>query len=160
MYCTVEEILNNSKIEFLEGALSDNFTNGYEEIDEETKFEEIKKIVLGAIDDATSEINVYLLKKYSISFLKKSKAINKFCKDITLYNILSRSGNDEDSRENNYYLRYKNAIKFLENVAKGTIDLTPDDNTEGGEENIQNSRIGIKINSSKKLFGRANLGGM
>ena len=159
MYCTVEEILNNSKIEFLEGALSDNFTNGYEEIDEETKFEEIKKIVLGAIDDATSEINVYLLKKYSISFLKKSKAINKFCKDITLYNILSRSGNDEDSRENNYYLRYKNAIKFLENVAKGTIDLTPDDNTEGGE-NIQNSRIGIKINSSKKLFGRANLGGM
>lgn len=159
MYCTVEEILNNSKIEFLEGALSDNFTNGYEEIDEETKFEEIKNIIAGAIDDASAEINGYLLKKYSINFLKKNKAINKFCKDITLYNILSRSGNDEDSRENNYYLRYKNAIKFLENVAKGTIDLTPDDNTEGGE-NIQNSRIGIKINSSKKLFGRANLGGM
>ena len=160
MYCTVEEIFEISKIEFLERALSDRFNNGYEEVDEEIKLEEIKKIIAGAIDDATSEINVYLLKKYSISFLKKSKAINKFCKDITLYNILSRSGNDEDSRENNYYLRYKNAIKFLENVAKGTIDLTPDDNTEGGEENIQNSRIGIKIKSSKKLFGRANLGGM
>ncbi|WP_250278787.1 DUF1320 domain-containing protein [[Clostridium] colinum] len=159
MYCTIEEIFKNSKIDFLEIALSDNFTNGYEEVDEETKLEEIKKIIAGAIDDASAEINGYLLKKYPISFLKKSKAINKFCKDIALYNILSRSGNDEDNRENNYYLRYKNAIKFLENVAKGTIDLTPDDNTEVGED-IQNNRIGIKIKSSKKLFGRANLGGM
>ena len=159
MYCTVEEILNNSKIEFLEMALSDNLINSYEEVDEDIKLEEIKKIVAGAIDDASAEINGYLLKKYSINSLKRNKAINKFCKDITLYNILSRSGNDEDNRENNYYLRYKNAIKFLENVAKGTIDITLDDNAEG-EEHIKNTRIGINISSSKKLFSRQSLGSM
>lgn len=159
MYCTIEEILSNSKIEFLERALSDNFTNSYEEVDEDTKLEEIRKIIAGAIDDASAEINGYLLKKYSTNFLKRNKAINKFCKDITLYNILSRSGNDEDNRENNYYLRYKNAIKFLENLAKGTIEITQDDNSQD-EEEIKNTRIGININSSKKLFSRQSLGGM
>ena len=159
MYCTVEEIIKSSKLEFLEMALSDNLKNSYEEIDEDTKLLEIKNIIAGAIEDASAEINGYLLKKYTINFLKKNKAINKFCKDIALYNILSISGNDEDGRENNYYLRYKNAIKFLENVAKGTIDITLDDNAEG-EENIKNTRIGINISSSKKLFSRQSLGGM
>ncbi len=159
MYCTVEEIIKSSKLEFLEMALSDNLKNSYEEIDEDTKLLEIKNIIAGAIEDASAEINGYLLKKYTINFLKKNKAINKFCKDIALYNILSISGNDEDGRENNYYLRYKNAIKFLENVAKGTIDITPDDDTETGVE-IENKRIGIKIKSSKKLFSRQSLGGM
>lgn len=157
MYCTIEEIKSAVKIEFIEMAISDYLKD---EDDENLKIKESENMIAGAIEDASAEINGYLLKKYSVSQLKKSKVINKFCKDIALYNMLSRSGNDENSRENNYYLRYKNAIKFLENVAKGSIELPIDNSTNSEEQEVQNFKIGIKINSSKKVFGRNSLGGM
>lgn len=157
MYCTIEEIKSAVKIEFIEMAISDYLKD---EDDENLKIKESENMIAGAIEDASAEINGYLLKKYSVSQLKKSKVINKFCKDIALYNMLSRSGNDENSRENNYYLRYKNAIKFLENVAKGSIELPIDNSTNNEEQEVQNFKIGIKINSSKKVFGRNSLGGM
>ena len=157
MYCTIEEIKSAVKIEFIEMAISDYLKD---EDEENLKIKESENMIAGAIEDASAEINGYLLKKYSVSQLKKSKVINKFCKDIALYNMLSRSGNDENSRENNYYLRYKNAIKFLENVAKGIIELPIDNSTNNEEQEVQNFKIGIKINSSKKVFGRNSLGGM
>lgn len=156
MYCTVEEIKGSVKFELVEFATSDYIK---QEATEEEKLEEMENIIAGAIEDASAEINGYLLKKYSINQLKKSRVINKFCKDITAYNILSRSGNDENSRENNYYSRYKNAIKFLESVAKGSIEL-PIDNSNNEEQEARNFNIGIKINSSKKIFGRNSLRGM
>lgn len=157
MYCTIEEIKVSVKLEFFEMAISDYLKD---ESSEEEKNKEIENMIAGAIEDASAEINGYLLKKYSVSQLKKSKVINKFCKDIALYNMLSRSGNDENSRENNYYLRYKNAIKFLENVAKGSIELPIDNSTNSEEQEVKNFKIGIKINSSKKVFDRNSLGGM
>lgn len=157
MYCNFEEIKGSVKIEFFEMAISDYLKD---ESSEEEKNKEIENMIAEAIQDASAEINAYLIKKYSVNQLKKSKVINKFCKDIALYNMLSRSGNDENSRENNYYLRYKNAIKFLENVAKGSIELPIDNSTNNEEQEVQNFKIGIKINSSKKVFGRNSLGGM
>lgn len=163
MYAKLEDILSSSKREFLLMAISDYKVTEIENVEDIEKKgvledEEIKRIINECIEDASSEIDGYLSKKYNKSILIKSKMINKLCKDITMYNILSRSGLDENSRENNYYLKYKQAVKFLESVSTGKIDIgiiVENDNTD-----TKSKANNIKIKSSKKLFSRKTLGNM
>ena len=106
-----------------------------------------------AIDDADGEINGYLASRYPTPLNKVPKVINKYSKDIAVYNLFSRAGLDESERENNYLTRYKAAIKFLELVAKGTVSL--------GTEDIQTkANVGFQVNANKRLFSRDSLRGM
>ncbi len=72
-----------------------------------------------AIADADGEIDGYLAKRYAVPLSPVPKVINKFSKDIALYNLMSRAGLDEAGREGNYLTRYNAAIKFLTLVAEG-----------------------------------------
>lgn len=152
MYATVEEVRGSIKTEVLSSLI------GNELIEDQDLLEEsMEKIIQEAIEDADGEIDGYLNKRYPVPLLKVPKVINKFSKDIALYNIFSRKGIEEGTGEENYLTRYKNAIRFLENVAKGLIEIggAPDQ-----DEQTALKRGDFQIQSSPRLFSRKTLRGM
>ena len=82
------------------------------------------------------------------------QVINKFAKDISVYNLVSRTGIDESEREKTFLNRYNAAIKFLLDVAKGTISIGVED-IGGGSE----AANGFKMKSSGRVFSRENMRG-
>lgn len=150
MYCTIKEVTDMIKPDAINSVIGE----GYIE-DEAIKVEKFEPIARLAIEDADSEINGYLAKRYPTPLSSTPGIINKLSKDIAIYNIFSRSGIDEGERESNYLTRYKNAIKYLENVAKGIVDI------EASSPSAPATSSGfVKISSNKKLFGRNSLEGM
>lgn len=148
MYCTVEEIRTFLK----EDAFNSIIANEYIE-DSEEREKQLLPLIEQAIDDADGEIDGYLASRYPTPLNTIPKVINKYSKDIAVYNLFSRSGLDEGERENNYLTRYKAAIKFLELVAKGIVSL--------GIEDIQaKANVGFQVNANKRLFSRDSLRGM
>ncbi|WP_338013869.1 DUF1320 domain-containing protein [Desulforamulus profundi] len=95
----------------------------------------------------------YLVKRYSVPLSPTPKVINKFSKDIAVYNLFSRAGIDEGEKEKNFLNRYKAAVKFLENVAKGVVDIGITDNTKKANN-------GFSANSNTRLFSRDSMKGM
>ena len=114
----------------------------------------IMPIIEEAIKDADGEIDGYLSKRYSTPLPSPApKIINKFSKDIAIYNIYSRIGIEEGEREGTLLTRYKSAIKFLENVARGLVDI-------GVQKLEKKAANGFKISSSERLFSRSSMRGM
>jgi phage gp36-like protein len=148
MYCNIEEVREMIK----EDSLNQLIGNEYIE-DEAEREEKIQPIIESAIMDADGEIDGYLNKRYPVPLIKIPKMINKISKDIALYNIFSRIGIDTQERESNYLTRYKSAVRFLENVAKGIIDI-------GIEKPQERAIQSFNINSNKRLFSRDTLRGM
>ena len=142
MYSTVEEIKGMVD----EGAivyLTDDKGTG--EVDESK--------IIDAINDADSEINGYIQKRYPLPLPSVPPVINKLSKDITLYNLFSRRGIDKDKNDDTVLQRYKNAVKFLENLSKGIVNL-------GISATQVKSVVEINLNSNRKLFSRNSLRGM
>ena len=156
MYSTVEEI----RLMLKEHVLEDMISNQYME-DEAKKEQETIKIVTDAIEDADSEIDGYIAKRYRTPLSPCPSVINKYSKDIAIYNIMSRSGIDTSERESNYLTRYKNAIKYLENVAKGIVNIPGAgvSSLENGNFSGAGNQSDFRIQSSTKIFGRNNLEG-
>lgn len=158
MYSTVEEIRLMLKDHVLEHMISNEYIEDAAEKERETI-----QIVSDAIEDADSEIDGYLAKRYKTPLSPCPPVINKYSKDIAIYNIMSRSGIDTSERESNYLTRYKHAIKYLENVAKGIVNvpgasgssLSGDDTPPGS----RGSKSDFRICSSTKIFGRSNMEG-
>lgn len=147
-YCTLEEVRCLLK----EDAINSIIDNEYIE-DPEEKENKLVHLINQAIEDADGEIDGYLASRYPTPIPKVPKVINKYSKDIALYNLFSRAGIDESERESNYLTRYKAAIKFLELVAKGTVNI--------GTENIQTqANTGFNVQGSKRLFSRNSMRGM
>lgn len=148
MYSTVDEVRSMIKQDAF------NMIIGDEYIDDPAEREAlITPIIEEAIKDADGEIDGYLSGKYPVPLLQIPKAINKFSKDIAVYNLFSRAGIVEGERESNYLSRYKAAVRFLENVAKGVVDI--------GVNNVKESAsTGFKIKSSPRLFSRDSMKGM
>lgn len=148
MYCTVQEVRESIKDDAL------NVLIGNEYIEDAAERElKIIPIIEEAIKDADGEIDGYLAKRYPVPLPYPPKVINKFSKDIAVYNLFSRIGIDESERESNYLTRYKSAIRFFENVAKGVVDLGLSDNT-------QKANVGFSLNSNARLFSRSSMNGM
>lgn len=147
-YCSVEEVRSMVKTDALNAIIGDEYIEN--EVLREAK---LAPIIEEAIMDADGEIDGYLAKRYPVPLQSIPKVINKFSKDIAVYNLFSRMGIDEGERESNYLTRYKSAIKFLENVAKGIIDL-------GINSVTQKANTGFSVNSSNRLFSRDSLNGM
>ncbi|CAH8721329.1 DUF1320 domain-containing protein [Paenibacillus melissococcoides] len=80
------------------------------------------------------------------------KVINKYAKDIAVYNLFSRIGIDEGEKEKNYLNRYNAAIRFLENVAKGIIDI-------GVSDGSSKAATAFSAQSSPRLFREPACGG-
>lgn len=88
-----------------------------------------------AIAQADSEIDAYCGTKYSVPFATVPDTIKKISVDIAIYNLYSRKLEKIPETRTE---RYKNAIRFLEGIPKGTTsigkDPEPDAPTEGGPE--------------------------
>ncbi len=75
-----------------------------------------------AIADADAEIDGYCKAVYDVPFSPVPVMVRKISVDIAIYNLYARRKGAPEDRRN----RYKDAIKFLENVAKGIVDLGSD----------------------------------
>lgn len=76
-----------------------------------------------AIANAGVEIDGYCQTKYPVPFNPVPDVIRKLAVDIALYNLLSRRGFEEDSADRAIVERYKAAVKFLENLARGVVRI-------------------------------------
>ncbi|WP_427340611.1 gp436 family protein [Caloranaerobacter sp. DY30410] len=148
-YCTVEEVRKVLRDEAINKIVADEY------IEDETQREAMLiPIIEEAIKDADGEIDGYLNKRYSTPLPSPvPRIISKLSKDIAVYNIFSRIGIDEEDREKTVLTRYRNAIKFLENVARGIIDI----GTQKIETRAKNSFV---VNANTRLFSRDSLKGM
>lgn len=113
-----------------------------------------------AVDDADSEIDGYLAKRYKVPLERVPKMIGKLSKDIAVYNMASRRGINESEREKNILNRYNAAILYLTNVAKGIVEL--DGQASGGTGDTlpdAQGNTGFTIQSSDRVFSRKSLKG-
>ena len=87
-------------------------------------------------------------------FGRTPQVINKFAKDIAVYNLVSRMGINEDDREKTFLNRYNAAVKFLMEVAKGTVSIGTEEEQTGGS-----AANGFTMRSSGRLFSRSSMKG-
>ena len=114
-YSTRAEVRDMVKDDALNAIIGDTF------IEDPVEREElVSPIIDAAIADADAEIDGYLAKRYAVPLAPAPRVINKFSKDIAVYNLFSRIGIDEGTDQKTYLNRYNAAIKFLTLVAEGT----------------------------------------
>lgn len=109
-----------------------------------------------AIADADGEIDGYLAKRYAVPLSPVPKVINKFSKDIAVYNLFSRMGIDEGTEEKTYLNRYNAAVRFLTLVAEGKVSIGAD--ADGDPSSA--AAIGFSAKSNPRLFTRGQMRGM
>ena len=149
-YCTPQEVREMLKDDVLNTLIGNGFIEDAEE--QETK---IMPIIVSAIEDAEGEIDGYLVKRYAVPINPTPKVINKFAKDIAVYNLYSRHGIDENSEEKNYLNRYNAAVKFLTLVAEGKVSIgTQTDDPASA------AATGFSVKSNNRLFNRDSMRGM
>lgn len=113
-YCTLADLLKQKD----EGVLIDLT----DEAGEEIKLDKINS----AIADADAEIDGYAQAQYDVPFNPVPEMIRKISVDIAIYNLFSIKGFNEE-KEQNIIMRYKAAIRFLENLAKGVVGFAKAD---------------------------------
>ena len=146
-YCNAEDVMKMIKSDMVNAILGDEYIE-----DEEEKAKKLRELSEDALADADAEIDGYLSKRYRLPFDKVPAILNKFSKDIAVYNLASRIGIDESEREKTFLNRYNAAIKFLTLVAEGKIDI-------GVYEPQKVSASGFQMNSSGRKFNRNSLQG-
>ena len=148
-YCTVGEVLDMLKADMMNVIIGDDYIE-----DEQERIKVITPLAEQAVGDAEAEIDGYLAKRYKVPFVKTPQVINKFAKDIALYNLVSRKGIDESEREKTYLTRYNSAITFLTKVAEGKIDIGV------SEQSIEDAaKNGFSMKNAKRLFTRESMRG-
>lgn len=97
-----------------------------------------------AIDDAQAEIDMYLADRYILPAQSVPRSLNRIACDIAHYYLYNSV--DETST---VYLRYKQRIKQLSDVASGKLSLGLNgDNEKPGENQV------VFIETGKKVFAR------
>lgn len=149
-YCTRQEVREMLKDDALNTIIGDQY------IEDPAQREALAgPIIDAAVEDAEGEIDGYLAKRYSVPLAAVPKVINKFAKDIAVYNLYSRIGIDESGEEKNYLNRYHSAIKFLTLVAEGKVSLGAQ-----GDDRQTAASTGFSMQSNPRIFGRSSLKGM
>lgn len=148
-YCTDQEVLGMIKTDMLDVIIGNEYIE-----DESEREATIHELTEQAIVDADAEIDGYLAKRYHVPFRQTPQIINKLSKDIAVYNLVSRSGIDETEREKTFLNRYNAAIRYLESVAKGVVDIGTSENSS--QESAAN---GFRMHSSRRLFSRESMKG-
>jgi phage gp36-like protein len=77
-----------------------------------------------SIEQADAEIDAYVGGRYSAPLASTPVIVKKLSVDIAIYNLYSRSQLDDIPTIRSE--RYKNAIKTLEGIAKGSISIGVD----------------------------------
>lgn len=133
-YCTKSDILNQVEEEILI-ALTDDGELG--SVDDD--------VVVRAIADADSTIDAYCQGRYTVPLSSAPAKIRQISVDISIYNLFSRR---DDTAPETRKDRHKEALRFLEKVAEGKIELgsaTPAPSTTGNT---------VEIESSDRVFSR------
>ena len=149
-YSTKEEVREMLKDDALNAIIGDTFIE-----DPAEGVELVAPISEGAIADADAEIDGYLAKRYAVPLSPAPKVINKFSKDIAVYNLFSRIGIDESTDQKTYLNRYNAAIKFFELVADGKVSI----GTEA-DDPASAAATGFSAKSNTRLFTRGSMRGM
>ena len=150
-YSTRTEVREMIKDDALNAIIGDAF------IEEPAQREElVAPLIDEAIADADGEIDGYLAKRYAVPLAPVPKVINKFSKDIAVYNLFSRIGIDEGTGEKTYLNRYNAAVKFITLVAEGKVSIGAD--IDGDPASA--AAAGFSIRSSPRLFNRDQMRGM
>lgn len=150
-YSTRAEVREMIKDDALNAIIGDTF------IEEPAKREElVAPIIDVAIADADGEIDGYLAKRYAVPLAPVPKVINKFSKDIAVYNLFSRIGIDEGTDQKTYLNRYNAAVKFLTLVAEGKVSIGADADGDPAAA----AAIGFTVKSNPRLFSRGQMRGM
>ena len=95
-----------------------------------------------AISDAGAEIDGYCGGRYKVPLSPVPGIIRKFCVDIAIYNLFQRRQGAPEYREKSY----ENAIKFLQNVAKGVVSLgvQPPPDSPGEDEYTDGGKVSTR----------------
>ena len=150
-YSTRAEVREMIKDDALNAIIGDTF------IEEPAKRGElVAPIIDAAIADADGEIDGYLAKRYAVPLAPVPKVINKFSKDIAVYNLFSRIGIDEGTDQKTYLNRYNAAVKFLTLVAEGKVSIGADADGDPAAA----AAIGFTVKSNPRLFSRGQMRGM
>lgn len=150
-YSTRAEVRKMIKDDALNAIIGDTF------IEEPAQREElVVPLIDEAIVDADGEIDGYLAKRYAVPLSPVPKVINKYSKDIAIYNLFSRIGIDEGTGEKTYLNRYNAAVKFLTLVAEGKVSIGAD--ADGDPSSA--AAIGFSARSNPRLFTRGQMRGM
>lgn len=150
-YSTCEEVREMLKEGALDPIIGDELRPGAD--DREAL---MAPLIDTAIADADGEIDGYLAKRYPVPLTVIPKVINKFSKDIALYNLFSRMGIEKDSDAEIYLTRYNAAIKFLTLVAEGKVAIGADEDSGP----VSAAATGFTVQSSPRLFSRASMRGL
>lgn len=149
-YSTRTEVRGMIKDDALNAIIGDTFIE-----DPAEREELVGPIIDEAIADADGEIDGYLAKRYTVPIAPAPKIINKYSKDIAVYNLFSRIGIDESTEQKNYLNRYNQAIKFLTLVAEGKVSLGADSDNPSTA-----ASTGFSVKSNSRLFTRDTMRGM
>ena len=149
-YSTRTEVRDMVKDDALNAIIGDTFIEDHAE-----REELVAPIIDEAIADADGEIDGYLAKRYAVPLAPAPRVINKFSKDIAVYNLFSRIGIDEGTDQKTYLNRYNAAIKFFELVADGKVSI----GTEA-DDPASAAATGFSAKSNTRLFTRGSMRGM
>ena len=149
-YSTQVQVREMIKDDALNALIGDRYI---EEAADREKF--MAALIDAAIEDADAEIDGYLAKRYPVPLSPAPQVINKFSKDIAVYNLFSRIGIDEGTEQKTYLNRYNAAIKFLTLVAEGKVSLGA-----AADEPSVAAAIGFSVKSNARLFSRNSMRGL
>lgn len=132
-YATLDHLKKNFGIKELI-ALTDRQQNN--SIDE--------AVVARALDDASAEIDIYLLKRYSLPLQQSFPILTMLAADIARFRLHATDPSDEVRK------RYEEAKELLERIANGTYSLN-DDHKHGRDTNS------AQLKASPRQFNDKNL---
>lgn len=150
MYCTVDELIGMINPDAQNHIIGEGYNS-----DPEVRRRKLAALAEPALEDACSEVDGYLAKRYTVPLPQPPRIVVKYVKDIAVYNLFSRMGMVSGEREDNYRERYRDAIKFLTLAADGRVMLGVADEQPGKQ-----AQIGFRLEGSPRLFNRDSMRGM
>jgi phage gp36-like protein len=128
-YATAQELVDRVGIDAL-SAVSDRDWDAA--IEDES--------VTAAIDDASAEIDSYLAARYPLPLADPPAAVKRACIDMAMYHLSGNRTTEEVEK------RYKNAVAWLRDVAKGlaTLGSAPAEAAAGGASFTAGARLSTR----------------
>lgn len=149
MYCTVDDVRQMLKSDLITALVGDNYIE-----DPAEREAAVLPIITQAVADAAAEIDGYLAKRYPVPLVRVPTVIGKYAKDIAVYNLVSRIGTGGgNDREQNYRKRYEDAVRFLEMLATGKVEI-------GLSVPAVQAATGFQMSGPSRIFSRDKLTGM
>ena len=109
--------------------------------------------VTEAIAQADSEIDSYLGIRYSVPLSPVPDVVKKLSVDMAIYNLYSRRVEEIPATRAD---RYKNSIRLLEGISKGTVSIGEKIEPE---EAVSGDQPQVSTSESDRIFTRDKFGG-